>query len=139
MCDDLRCASGLPGGHAGGVAVMSQQPSAQESQTPSREDELLGVIADVEKQLSTLKTVRTEREELRQRLEQRETALAKREQEITELSSKIEREKHSLEERRQQVETSERETREGRAQIERDAHELAAERERTVQERGKVV
>ena len=42
---------------------------------PTGEDDLLGVIADVEKQLDTLRNVRVEREEHRSRMFEREAAI----------------------------------------------------------------
>jgi chromosome segregation ATPase len=46
---------------------------------PTQEDELLGVIADVEKQLASLRTLKAEREEARAQLEMRAAEIAEKE------------------------------------------------------------
>jgi hypothetical protein len=118
---------------------MSERPDTVANQPTAKEDDLLGVIADVEKQLSSLRVFRAEREEAKHKLEQREAALVARQQELTELAGRLSQEQQKLESRRQQIESGEREMQALRSQAEQDRAAARQERDETGRERAKVV
>lgn len=114
-------------------------PASPPSEAPPRagEDELLGVIADVERQLESLKSHRAEREGFRHKLEEREKDLEQRHREIsqrdTELAERaaaVSSEGHRLAERARETEAAEAELARRRDKLEHDFAALAEEQRR---------
>lgn len=94
------------------------------------EDDLLGVIADVERQLAGLKAVRAEREELRKTLESREAAINQRESDLQAIAQRLQAAEREHESRGQELDRLEAMVREQRGAIEAETAALAQERER---------
>jgi chromosome segregation ATPase len=110
---------------------------AHNSARPQGEEELFGVIADVERQLATLKTHRTEREEFRSRLESREKELdqrvrdlAAKEASLQELATAHKAEQERIAARVREVEAAEGELGRRREKLEKDFGVLAEEQRR---------
>lgn len=103
--------------------------AGQDSPRPvgAGEEDLLGVIADVEKQLDHLRHVRAEREDARQRLEAREAALKQREREIEDLASRVRAMQEESEAKRRGID-------EAAAAVQAQRLELDAERQRVAQD-----
>ena len=104
------------------------------------EEDLLGVIADVEKQLASLKSHRAEREDFRNRLDarsreldQRARDIASKEQEIQELVAAHEADNQRSAQRERDLEAAEQDLAQRRQKLEGDFAALAEEQRRAAE------
>jgi len=91
-----------------GAGRHEPRTGSAEHQVPPRasaggEDDLLGVIADVEKQLEHIRHVRAERDDARQRLEARDAALTRREREVEDLALRVRSLQNEADQRRREL------------------------------------
>src|SRR5690349_8614295 len=100
-----------------------QKPGQNTKPAPSGEDDLLGVIADVEKQLDSLRHVRVEREEQKMRFAEREAAIKAADDAVQEA-------RRRLEQREGEINARDTAVRESHEQLERDLKALATEQEK---------
>lgn len=121
--------------------MSSEHPEQVKASEVTRgEDDLLGVIADVEKQLESLKSHRAERDAFRQRLEAREQEidskgreLQRAEEEIRERFAALTAEGELSARRTQDIEAAEAELAKRRDKLENDFAALAEEQRRAAE------
>lgn len=115
--------------------MSSDQPEqVKDTRQEGGEDDLLGVIADVERQLESLKTHRADRDAFRQRLEVRERELEQRQKDLTAAEEAL-KERASLQQvqddqfaqRQRDLEAAELDLNQRREKLERDFAALAEE------------
>lgn len=113
-------------------AELNRQSAAagDKPETKPEGDDLLGVIADVERQLASLKTVRAEREELRQRLDAREAELTERETKLRAVAERLHEAESAHEARGVELDRLEALISEQRQKIETESKAFEAERQR---------
>jgi DNA repair exonuclease SbcCD ATPase subunit len=105
-------------------------PSDPTRSDAKAEDDLLGVIADVERQLASLKAVRVEREDQRHRLDVRETELVERETQLKQMTDRLHQAEREQDARRQEIDEREAALKGQRDKAERDLKALGEEQQK---------